>query len=197
MKKNKLYKGAPIVLFSCDITRGRLIDCKDAVGGLKAVYLINYEDVNYTEFTFGADGEITDFGTPTTPPDAYKYDLHLGNDLTQNIQSSAENGTLYFEQVLSLTLKKLTKEDNFNIRQMAAGHPHIIVEDQMGNFWYAGLVNGMDVTGGTAVTGQSFGDLNGYTLAFTGMERELANFIVGGMATVASGFNIIEGVPTP
>ena len=182
---------------SCDITRGRLIDCKDAVGGLKAVYLINYEDVDYTQFGFGADNEITDFGSPSTTPSAYKFDLHLGNDLTQNIQSSADNGTLYFEQVLSLTLKKLTKADNYNIQKMAAGHPHVIVQDQMGNFWYAGLVNGMDVTGGTAVTGNAFGDLNGYTLTFTGMERNLANYIEGGMTTVLAGFTIVEGIATP
>jgi len=180
---------------SCDITKGRLLDCKDAVGGLKAVYFINYNTAVSTGFTFDPTNPniIKDFGSPSTPPDAFKYDLHLGNDLTQNIQSSAENGTLYFEQVLSLTLKKLTSDDNFNVREMASGHPHVIIEDQMGNFWYAGLVNGMDVTGGTAVTGNAFGDLNGYTLTLTGMERDLANYIEGGLTTVETGFTIVEG----
>ena len=191
---------------SCDITKGRLLDCKDAVGGLKAVYFINYSSytnitaktrLTYRDFTYettdGYGTMIKDFGTPTDKPSAFKYDLHLGNDLTQNIQSSAENGTLYFEQVLSLTLKKLTNADNQNIQEMASGHPYVIIEDQMGNFWYAGLVNGMDVTGGTAVTGQAFGDLNGYTLTLTGMERNLANFIEGGLATVEGGFTIVEG----
>ena len=188
---------------SCDITRGRLLDCKDAVGGLKAVYFINYDAVDAKEITVDAEGRITSFGTPGVPlAKAFEYDLHLGNDLTQNIQSSAENGTLYFEQVLSLTLKKLTQEDNINIQMLAAGHPHIIVEDQMGNFWYAGMVNGLDVTGGTAVTGQNFGDLNGYTLTFTGMERMLANMIgtdsADAMTIITTNFEIVKGIaPTP
>ena len=172
---------------SCDISRGRGLSCKDAIGGLKAVYFINSGDLGTP--TFDADNQtITKLGE-SSPTDAYKYDLHLGNDLTQNINSSAENGTLYFEQVLSLTLKKLSKEDNVEVRQLAAGHPHIIVEDQMGNFMVVGLVNGADVTGGTAVTGNAFGDLNGYTLTFTANERYLANFYTGDITT---DFNVVS-----
>jgi len=41
----------------------------------------------------------------------------------------------------------------------------------------AGLEHGCDVTGGTVVTGGAMGDMSGYTLSFTGMERFPANFI--------------------
>jgi len=164
---------------ACDITKGRGLSCKDAVGGLKNVYFVNYGDLT---ITYDSDGEtITTLGDGSNS--AFKYELHLGNDLTQNINSSAENGTLYFEQVLSLTLKKLSKEDNVEVRLLAAGHPHIIVEDQMGNFMVVGTLNGADVTGGTAVTGNAMGDLNGYTLTFTGMEKNLANFYTGDIDT--------------
>ena len=164
---------------TCDINSGRILSCKDAISGLKTVYFVNYEDV------YGASGdtvtynplteEIDGVTTPGTT-NAYKYDLHLGNDLTQNIQSSPENGTLYFEQVLSITLKKLSSADNVQIKTLASGRPLIYVEDQMGNIMLVGRVNGADVTAGTAVTGNAFGDLNGYTLSFTGQEPTLANF---------------------
>jgi hypothetical protein len=105
--------------------------------------------------------------------------------------SSAENGTTYFEQVLNLTLKKLTKEDNVQIKQIAYGRPHAIVEDNMGNFMIVGLEHGADVTGGTAVTGNAWGDLNGYTLALTAREKTLANFYTG---NISAEFTIVEGV---
>ena len=35
----------------------------------------------------------------------------------------------------------------------------------------------MDVTGGTIVTGGAMGDLSGYTLTLTGMEKVPANFL--------------------
>jgi len=173
---------------ACDITLGRGLSCKDAIGGLKAVYFVNYGDLDGA-LTYAADGqEIT---AVAGAPSAFKYELHLGNDLTQNIISSAENGTTYFEQVVNLTLKKLTKEDNVQIRTLAYGHPHIIIEDNMGNFMIAGVEHGCDVTGGTAVTGNDYGDLNGYTLSFTGRERSLANFYTG---DIDSEFTVVEGV---
>jgi hypothetical protein len=71
------------------------------------------------------------------------------------------------------------------------GHPHVIVEDQNGSFFAAGLLNGMSVTGGTIVTGLNMGDLSGYTLTLTGMEKVPANFldtnIVDAGGTIVSG----------
>jgi len=42
----------------------------------------------------------------------------------------------------------------------------------------SGLEHGMDVSGGTVVTGGAMGDLSGYTLTLTGMEKIPANFLL-------------------
>jgi len=173
---------------ACDISKGRLISCKDAIGGLRKVYFINYDDLPESAFTYDADGEA--ITAISGLPSAYEYDLHMGNDLTQNINSSAENGTTFFEQNLNITLKKLTKDDNNQIRQLAYGHPKIMVLDQMGNYMLVGAINGADVNGGTAVTGNAYGDLNGYTLTFTANEPTLANFYTGDFA---SEFTVVVG----
>ena len=173
---------------ACDISKGRGLSCKDAIGGLRKVYFINYDEMSEADYTYDTDGET--ITAVANLPSAYEYDLHLGNDLTQNVNSSAENGTTYFEQVLNLTLKKLTAADNAEIRQIAYGHPKIMVLDQMGNYMLVGAINGTDVTGGTAVTGNAMGDLNGYTLSLTGMEKTLANFYTGDFA---SEFTVVTG----
>ena len=173
---------------ACEITKGRLISCKDAVGGLRKVYFINYDDMPDTAYTYDLDGET--ITAVAGQPSAYEYDLHLGNDLTQNINSSAENGTTYFEQVLNLTLKKLSAVDNTEIRQLAYGHPKIMVLDQMGNYMLVGAINGADLSGGSAATGNAMGDQNGYTLSFTGMEKTLANFYTGDFGTE---FTVVAG----
>ena len=54
---------------ACDITRGRLIDCKDTIGGLKAIYICkNYNNnisavatVNATELTSAGFKQIFTF----------------------------------------------------------------------------------------------------------------------------------------
>ena len=42
---------------ACDITHGRIEECKDSVSGLKAIYIINFDDLNEDTATF-------DTGTP-------------------------------------------------------------------------------------------------------------------------------------
>lgn len=159
----------------CDfITAGRTEPCKDSVGGINAVYFI----------PFGGLGLITPDATDEDviatvggDPDTYKYNVRGNSTYTENIQSSRENGTTAFEQVLELSLKKLTKEDHKAIKLLSFNRPHILIEDNNGNVFFSGLEYGMDVTGGTVVTGGAMADMTGYTLSFTGMEKKPANFL--------------------
>lgn len=168
----------------CDLTAGRLEPCKDSVGGAKAVYFINYG----AEATLDADEKVTDLGVVT----AYKYDVKGLTGLEETVNSSRDTGTTFWEQVLSMTLKKLDYTTRKEIKLMAYGRPHIVIHDKNGNAFLVGKDNGMDVTGGTIVTGQAMGDLSGYTLALTGQEKNPANFLDG--ATEADPF---AGFTTP
>jgi hypothetical protein len=180
---------------ACDITLGRTEPCKDSVGGINAVYFVNFGDI--TGITYDStDVDVID--AVAGSPDAYKYEVRGNSTYTENIQSSRENGTTAFEQVLELTLKKLTKEDHNTIKLLSFGRPNILIEDNNGNVFLAGAEYGADVTGGTVVTGGAMADMSGYTLSFTGMEKAPANFInvavVGNTAAeniAAAGFTIV------
>jgi hypothetical protein len=176
---------------ACDIALGRLEPCKDSVGGINAVYIVNFGDMPISGLTYDVTDTdmITSVGTGIA---AYKFDVRGASTYTENIQSSRENGTTAFEQVLELQLKKLTKEDHKTIKLLSYGRPNIVIEDNNGNFLLAGLEYGMDVTGGTIVSGGAMSDTSGYTLTFTGMEKVPANFIDGTLT--AAGFTVTEGV---
>ena len=156
---------------ACDLSLGRKEPCKDVVGGIRAVYFTDFGDLGTVTET---DDEITDLSGTFT---AFKYEVKGNSSFEQNITSSRENGTTFFEQTLNLTLHKLTKEDNKELKLMAYGRPHVIVEDYNKNLFVMGLENGADVSGGTIVTGAAMGDLSGYTLTLTGMEKLPANFL--------------------
>jgi hypothetical protein len=173
---------------ACDITLGRLEPCKNAVGGLTAVYFVNYGDA--TGYTY--NGVETDaIEEVSGAPNAYKYDLKGTNSLDQTITSSRENGTTFFDQSLKLQLKNLTPAMHKQIKLLSYGRPQVIVEDNNLNLFYCGLEHGMEVTGGTIVTGAAMGDLSGYTLELKGMERLPANFILNDID--GAGFNVILG----
>lgn len=157
---------------ACDtLTRGRQEPCKNSVGGIKNIYFTDFGDFGTVTLT---DDEITDMSGTFT---AFKYEVKGNSSLEQTVNSSRENGTTFYEQTLNLTLKKLSKEDNKELKLLAYGRPHVAVEDYNGNVMVVGLEHGADVSGGTVVTGAAMGDLSGYTLTLTAMETKPANFV--------------------
>ena len=156
---------------ACTLTKGRIEPCKDIQGGLKAVWFTNFGDYGTVTQT---DDEVTDM---TGTFSAYKYELKGNSSFEQTITSSRENGTTFFEQTLNLTLKKLSKADNKEIKLLSYGRPHIVIEDNNKQFFVMGLENGAEVSGGTIVTGAAMGDLAGYTLTFSAQEEKPANFL--------------------
>ena len=176
---------------SCNLSLYRTEPCKDSVGGLDKVYFVNYGtmgDVTYD----GTDDDMIEAvaGVAAADVNAYEYDIKGTSSFTQNIQSSRENGTTAFEQVLELTLHKLSVADHKELKLLSWGRPHVIIKDNNGNYFLAGIEHGMDVSGGTVVTGGAMGDLSGYTLTLTGMEKAPANFMESDPASV--GFTVVD-----
>ena len=92
---------------ACDITNGRIEECKDSVSGLKAIYFINYDDLNEDNVTYDAtDTDLIDAWAPVSPINLYKYELKGNNSFETTINSSRENGTTFFEQTLAIQLKR-------------------------------------------------------------------------------------------
>ena len=173
---------------ACDISLGRIEPCKTSNGGLKAVYFVNWGDASgYTYDSTDTDVIDAVAGTPS----AFKYELKGTSSFEQTITSSRENGTTFFEQTLNVTLKKLTIADHKQLKLLAYGRPQVIIEDNNGNFFYAGLQHGMEVSGGTIVTGAGMADMSGYTLTLTGQEPVPANFL--GASLSSAGFTVVTG----
>lgn len=164
---------------SCDITHGRLEQCKDVVGGLQAIYILNYgeyDPITDVTYNLGTD-EISAIALTTVGTPIYKFELKGTNSFETTITSSRENGTTFFEQVLAVTLKKQDVQTHKEVKLLTYGRPNIIVRTNANQFFIAGLARGMDVTAGTIGNGTALGDMNGYSLTFTGQEAVPANFL--------------------
>jgi len=163
---------------ACDITRGRLIDCKDSIGGLKAIYICKAYNNNVEAVATIAGTEMTTAGFATwssqsgSQTTVFKYDLVPNlSSMTVNIQSDNANGTAFFNQTLSVTLQKIDHDMTNELRLMAYSRAQIFVQDENDNVFLLGLVNGCHVTGGTVITGAAKGDLTGYTLEWAAEEK--------------------------
>lgn len=175
---------------ACELTRGRKEPCKDVVGGLKNIYFVDFGDLGTVTKT---DDEITNLtGDSSNNLTAFKYELKGNSSFEQTVTASRENGTVFYEQTLNLTLKKLSKEDNKELKLLAYGRPHVAVEDYNGNVFMMGLEHGADVSGGSIVSGASMGDLSGYTLTLTAQEREPANFMASATVDADYPFSVTD-----
>jgi len=170
----------------CDITLGRAVQCKNVLGGLRAVYIMNF--IKNLEVEDGNDDSIESFDNAGT---AYKYELKGVSSFEQTIISSRDNGSTYVEQKLSLDLKKLSIADHKQLKLLSYGRPQIFVEDNNGNIFLAGLAKGMELTSATISTGASMGDMSGYKLEFVGTEFIAARFLVNSLAS--TGVAVVVG----
>lgn len=161
---------------ACDIANGRLEVCKDAIGGIDAIYFINFGDYTYpTDVAYVASTDTID--TIANVSTLYKFELKGTNTFDQVITSSRENGTSFVEQTLSVTLKKQDAATHKLVKLLSYGRPNILVRNRNNQFFLAGLEYGMELTTANVSTGTAMGDMNGYTLTFVGAEKLLANLL--------------------
>jgi hypothetical protein len=161
---------------SCDITHGRVEECKDSVSGLKAIYIINFDDLNEDTATFdtGTPGEEDELvtWTPASALTMYKYELKsTANALNTTINASRDNGTTFFAQELVVNLKRQDVVTHKQVKLLAYGRPRIIARSMTDQFFMLGFAQGCDVSAGTIGTGAALGDFNVYQLTFMAEEE--------------------------
>lgn len=155
------------------LSGGRGLDCNRISGGIKFIYFAVYDQITSIPQT---SGEITDIEMGTNV--LYRYTMPLGvSSLTDTIVGSRENGTVYYTPTCNIILNRLSKEDQNQIKllsstktivfaqlnqTLANGHDVIVC---------LGSGNGMELNAGTMDSGAAWGDRNGYTLTFDGMEQ--------------------------
>jgi hypothetical protein len=176
----------------CYISSGLELGCSDGIGGIKKIYIVGGATGEVTGLTYNATGAITG-ATSVTGTSIYGFELKRNtSSLSQNVTKSFENGTIYFEQVLTAVFFKYDQDKRNQVKILSQNDAiQIIAIDQNDVQYYLGQVNGMYLSGGSAATGTALGDRNGFELTFTGQEQEPARVITGALATVFAGATIV------
>lgn len=160
---------------SCLINTGYQLGCRDSIGGIQEAYIGNF-NANQLYVLDGSDNitGITGSGTVSY----YKYDQEMENgEFTQEGQYSTENGTVFFNQNLTLMFHKNDAALRNQLLVLSQANLSVIVKDQRGEYWLLGLQNGIRATAGSQNTGRLFGDMNGVTITLSGKEPEPAHRI--------------------
>ena len=177
---------------TCDITSGFTLGCRDNTGGIANLYILSGSITSVTDASEGLIQTISGSG------EFFKFELfRQTSDFTEAITSTPENGTVFYEQTVNAVFFKLQSATRNQVKVLAQNpNLKVIVEtnngtvDGVGRYWLLGEDRGMQLLSGTGATGTAFGDLNGYTLTFTGQEPNPASEISGSLGDALSGITL-------
>ena len=183
------------------LTKGRGLDCNRISGGVKFIYFGVLDQFTAPIETVGLPvtaGEVTDLEMGTN--DLYRYTMPLGvASITDTIVGSRENGTIYYTPTAQVLFNRLSKEDQNQVKLLGA--TKVVVFAQLNQqttlgtdiIVAMGVVNGMELNAGTIDSGAAWGDKNGYTLTFDGMEASpmpiVADYPIATGPFTNAGFN--------
>ena len=149
---------------ACNLTSGRTEPCRDAIGGLKAIYLLDFVEDSFTIVS----GEATAINAAVT--EVFEYELLAdGNTFVETFTADQNNGTSIYEQVLTVALKKQTKESADELALIVKSRPVCVVKFRDGRYVVQGISDGTVATGDVQ-SGGAKADFNGYNLTLTATE---------------------------
>jgi hypothetical protein len=159
---------------ACEIISGITYNCLVNVGGVKKIYITNFENVSaYTENSIGTITGVT--MAPATTFQEFQFNNNTSS-IGEEATISQENGTTFYTQTVTLIIPRREAAKRDKILLLATGQPKlaIIVTDSNGLSWFVGLEEGAYLTANVTGSGVAKGDANNYQLTLTATERYLA-----------------------
>ena len=151
---------------ACELSTGFTLDCKDGIGGIKQIVLLDKTSVD--TITYEGGTEVISSMVINNINELYTYELPTQTgSFEETINFNRDNGTVFYTQTVNIMLQKLSAPKRLELQNAATVRVIVFVNDTNNNWWAVGIENGADLSTGTAATGTALGDANGYTLAFT------------------------------
>ena len=151
---------------ACELSTGFTLDCKDGIGGIKQIVLLDKTSVETITYEVGT--EVISSMVINNVNELHTYELPTQTgSFEETINFNRDAGTIFYTQTVNIMMQKLSAPKRLELQNAATVRVIVFVNDTNNNWWAIGIENGADLSTGTAATGTALGDANGYTLAFT------------------------------
>ena len=163
-----------------NLTAGFTLDCNDSNGGIDKIFIANGPVESITEAA-GVVTAITVGSSALTPSDFFEFEVpRQTSSFTETINASQENGTVFYDQALTMVFNKMEATKRNQILLMAEATSMVVVfKDANGKYFSVGLERGAYTTAGTATSGTAYADRNGYEITISGTEAAPSYEITG------------------
>lgn len=166
---------------SCSQTlAGIPASCETNVGGIREVYICNYNDVDKITVTEGVITAITMNATAKFKKYCFKKNT---SSLTSTLNVDPANGVNFVQSDLALVFAKQETAKRIEIAALSLGELRVIVLDSNGTYWFLGEEEFVSATAGTAETGTNRTDGNRYTITLTDYSASYPKEVEAGVLT--------------
>lgn len=185
---------------ACNYSTGVATGCKDAIGGIKAIYLVTDGTEPYTiggadvTLDSSSDCEVDDIDTAIT---VYQVDLPRNTaSFSQPLEVSDENGNVFYNPTLDIQIHKLNNHVACLLDSVAKAYQSILIHLENDTVILAGYERGMGASGGDTLVGAGLGDGQKYTLTLSTQQRVPVKYLAptAGAGTASYPF---DGLTTP
>jgi hypothetical protein len=158
----------------CAISSGYSIDCREAVGGIQTIWVIEKSKIA----SYGAtDGTLTGITMSPSGQTFYKIEVPRATAFATNtITASAENGTFFYTHVVSFPINSRSATVRNLINVLAKNKCVFVTLEGDGVYRAYGLNFGLFMESAESGSGTALADRNGYMATFSSQETE--DFIV-------------------
>ena len=139
-------------------------DCSNSMGGIKEVYIANFDDVSGVTITSDIITTISMVGAAKFKKYSFRPQTA---ELVSTPQVNSENGVAYIQSVLTMQFAKMDTTKRLEINALSLGDLALVVVDNNGKMWYLGKDNPVTASGGDSGTGKAFTDPNRYGIQLT------------------------------
>lgn len=141
------------------------------MGGVKSIYLANFENVSGVTSASGIVTAIAKAGGGRF----YKFNLVRATaSAIEEFTDDNATGIHFNAQTVTMIFNKMQAATRNIIATMAQATLIAVIEDRNGKYWLYGKESGLTRSGGSAATGTAGADRNGYEVILIGEELEMA-----------------------
>lgn len=160
---------------ACAITSGYAISCRESIGGIETIWLIenaNLYDASGNSTVTAASGTVTALNK-VSGKKFYKYEVPRGVAVASNsITASSENGTVFFTHEVSFPINDRSASTRNIVTTLAKNRCTFVTKEMDGTYRMYGVGFGLFMDSSEAGSGTAAGDRNGYMLKFSSMEKD-------------------------
>jgi hypothetical protein len=160
---------------ACEITGGYAIECRDSVGGIETIWLIensNLYDASGNCLITYASGTVTAMNKKSGKR-FWKFEVpRATSTATNGITSSIENGTFFYTHTVKFPINQRNATIRNIVTTLAKNRCTFVTKEGDGIYRVYGIQFGLTLDNSEGGSGTALADRNGYLLSFSSQERE-------------------------